>query len=116
MADAARSPPAHWADVLERIGSGCRRRAVKTDMCRVDDGEGTLFSDGMKCVRQSPRAVAADIEFYVAANTASYCVAHRTMPHIYKTLKAGVSFMKLITNNNCETPVREHCELTTPAG
>lgn len=68
------------------------------------------------CVRQSPQNDASDIEFNVAANTVRYCVAHRTMPRIYKTLKAGVSFVKLITNNNCETLVREHCELTMPAG
>lgn len=49
-----------------------------------------------------------------AANTARYCVAYRTMRRIYKTLKAGVSFVKLITNNNCETLVREQCELPMP--
>lgn len=65
---------------------------------------------------QPARACSGNIGFERSCEhrKALYCVAYRTMRRIYKTLKAGVSFVKLITNNNCETLVREQCELPMP--
>lgn len=42
-----------------------------------------------------------------SANTARYCIAYKTMRCIYKTIKAGVLLVKLITNNIHVTLGRE---------